>query len=63
MFGDFDEDEFDDDEFDDDDPTEFCPDCGCHLFTENHELDCWLDDNDDEEMDDDDDYDDADDFN
>lgn len=37
MRGDFDEDEIDDV----DDPTEYCSYCGCHLFTEEHELDCW----------------------
>ena len=38
MLGDCDEDEEpDDDEFGDD-PT--CPDCGCDLFTENHDWDC-----------------------
>ena len=34
MLGDFDEDEYDED----DDPS--CPECGCDLFTDEHDWDC-----------------------
>ena len=45
MRGDFDEDELDDEE----DPS--CPDCGCDIFTEEHDWDCgyYGDDEDDDE--------------
>ncbi len=40
---------FEEDESEDD--SENCPDCGCHLFTENHDLDCAYDGEDDEDDD------------
>ena len=42
MRGDFDEDE------EPDDPMDYCPDCGAH-FSEDHELDCGYEDDDDDE--------------
>lgn len=54
-------DDFDDDECDDDDDP-MCSECGCDLFTEEHDWDCafYGDDDDDEDMDDDEGYDDDD---
>ncbi len=39
-------------DFDDDepyDPSDYCPDCGCDLETENHDWDCWADDGDEDD--------------
>jgi hypothetical protein len=55
MRGDFDEDEESDDDWleDDYEPEAVCPDCGCDLFTEEHELDCSYDDEEDDDHEDD----------